>query len=49
MSTVTSSAGNEVNSCQFQLFCSPLSVVSVKRQRSNGVRGVGPADSTGKS
>src|SRR5262249_49328830 len=48
-STVTSSAGSAWNCAQFQARFSPDSLVIANSHRSVSTRGVGPADSTGKS
>src|SRR5579859_472908 len=49
MSTLTSSAASSWNSGQVQDFSTSPSLVIENDQRSSRVRGVGPADSTGKS
>src|SRR5688572_2511534 len=49
MSTVTVWAGNAVRVGQDQVCRCPASVVMVNSQVSSGMRGVGPAESTGKS
>src|SRR5215475_3838857 len=49
MSTVTSSDGRASSSCQVQLCRAPASVTTVNCHRLRSMRGVGPADSTGKS
>src|SRR5215207_2013795 len=49
MSTVTDSAGKAISSDQLHRWLSPSSVVTVNSQASSGMRGVGPAERTGKS
>src|SRR5690242_11641413 len=49
MSTVTSSDGRASSSCQFHVCRPPASVTTVNCHLSRSMRGVGPADSTGKS
>jgi hypothetical protein len=49
MSTVTRSLVRFCRSAHDQVWSSPVSVVIVNVQRSGVRRGVGPADSTGKS
>src|SRR5215468_8469991 len=49
MSTVTSCCGRARNSAQFQVCRCPLSVVTKNSHWSRSTRGVGPAESTGKS
>ena len=48
-STVTSCVGSARNAAQSQLCTCPVSVVILNSQSSSRTRGVGPADSTGKS
>src|SRR5690606_2027415 len=49
MSTVTRSVGSSWNSSQVQATSMPSRSLTVNSQSSNGIRGVGPADRTGKS
>src|SRR5579863_8563101 len=49
MSVVIGTEGSALNSGQFHLRISPVSDVSVNSQSSRRTRGVGPAESTGKS
>src|SRR5690606_32702201 len=49
MSTVTFSDGSDWNSSKFQVLAVPSRSLAVNDHVSRGMRGVGPADSTGKS